>query len=490
MAVGDNRKTIQIADLDLQKINTALAQLSDWVMRLEGRSGGINLRDSVTIQSDKQSLIDFESSNAGKASIAVFGVENATLAFAKGSRKENNGDWVATDTVSVIWALDRAGNGTLYVNTGLVEGQAFSPTVSFVVGSGGSVTPHVLDSSTHTVSGKTAGHVLQALSATTFGFAALSGLNVTNTPAGGIAATTVQAAINELDTEKANLASPTFTGTPAAPTAAVGTSTTQLATTAFVDAEAVAKAGDTMTGTLRVPKLEVDDAAFYLDSDATGPVLAVDTNDFYQYNRAGNTHGFYVGSSRKLGFDANYFLVGPTNPGGFLEAGVASPPTVGATTPAWNCYAKPVAGQWRANSSTAITYAGTAGYAIIWGGNQFDYSNGRIALVTIASVANAGFQVTEAGVYRWSFISNAEMVAGATYTIYATRLNSASSGGLVEYCGLGSVKNWNATATHYHNIAWSGTVLMAANEYLLFTHGGVGNMVDANWNTLSIERIN
>lgn len=50
----------------------------------------------------------------------------------------------------------------------------------------------------------------------------------------------------ELDTEfnniataiatKADLASPTFTGTPAAPTAAAGTNTTQLATTAFVQA--------------------------------------------------------------------------------------------------------------------------------------------------------------------------------------------------------------------------------------------------------------
>ena len=39
----------------------------------------------------------------------------------------------------------------------------------------------------------------------------------------------------ELD-KKANLASPTFTGTPAAPTAAVGTNTTQVATTAFVEA--------------------------------------------------------------------------------------------------------------------------------------------------------------------------------------------------------------------------------------------------------------
>lgn len=33
---------------------------------------------------------------------------------------------------------------------------------------------------------------------------------------------------------KANIASPTFTGTPAAPTAAVSTSTTQIATTAYV----------------------------------------------------------------------------------------------------------------------------------------------------------------------------------------------------------------------------------------------------------------
>ncbi len=40
----------------------------------------------------------------------------------------------------------------------------------------------------------------------------------------------------ELD-KKATIISPTFTGTPAAPTAAVGTNTTQLATTAFVNAE-------------------------------------------------------------------------------------------------------------------------------------------------------------------------------------------------------------------------------------------------------------
>ena len=57
---------------------------------------------------------------------------------------------------------------------------------------------------------------------------------------------------------KANLASPTFTGTPAGPTATAGTSTTQLATTAFVTAVDVLKANidnPTFTGTLTVPTI-------------------------------------------------------------------------------------------------------------------------------------------------------------------------------------------------------------------------------------------
>lgn len=48
---------------------------------------------------------------------------------------------------------------------------------------------------------------------------------------------------------KADTASPTFTGTPAAPTAAVNTNTTQLATTAFVVAEAADAVTDERTAT-------------------------------------------------------------------------------------------------------------------------------------------------------------------------------------------------------------------------------------------------
>lgn len=53
------------------------------------------------------------------------------------------------------------------------------------------------------------------------------------TPSGTIAANTLSGAIVELDSEKAGINSPAFTGTPTAPTATAGTNTTQLATTAF-----------------------------------------------------------------------------------------------------------------------------------------------------------------------------------------------------------------------------------------------------------------
>jgi hypothetical protein len=78
---------------------------------------------------------------------------------------------------------------------------------------------------------------LRIFNGTVWTVATATGANVSNIPSGNIAATTVQGALDELDTEKAALASPTFTGTPTAPTAAAGTNTTQLATTGYVKTE-------------------------------------------------------------------------------------------------------------------------------------------------------------------------------------------------------------------------------------------------------------
>ncbi len=73
---------------------------------------------------------------------------------------------------------------------------------------------------------------------------------------GGSGVTPEQDALIATITAKAPLASPTFTGTPAAPTATGGASTTQIATTAFVQGEITAKAplaNPTFTGTPEAP---------------------------------------------------------------------------------------------------------------------------------------------------------------------------------------------------------------------------------------------
>ena len=83
-----------------------------------------------------------------------------------------------------------------------------------------------------------------------------TGTQITNTPAGQIAATNVQAAINELDTEKVASNSPALTGVPTAPTAAADTNSTQIATTAYADTIKALKANiasPTFTGVPAAP---------------------------------------------------------------------------------------------------------------------------------------------------------------------------------------------------------------------------------------------
>lgn len=75
---------------------------------------------------------------------------------------------------------------------------------------------------------------------------------------------TVQTAIESLENNKAPKASPTFTGTPAAPTASAGTNTTQLATTAFVQT-AIQTAGQNSQGTKTVQSVSAG-----VPSNATG----------------------------------------------------------------------------------------------------------------------------------------------------------------------------------------------------------------------------
>lgn len=103
---------------------------------------------------------------------------------------------------------------------------------------------------------------------------------------------------------KANLASPALTGVPTAPTAVVGTNTTQIATTAFVKAAADSKlalAGGTLTG----PVLGTEIGAnFYSEKvqAAASSYVTVDNGSYITYTATGaNTWAFTT-----TGLDSEY----------------------------------------------------------------------------------------------------------------------------------------------------------------------------------------
>lgn len=103
---------------------------------------------------------------------------------------------------------------------------------------------------------------------------------VANTPAGSIAAITVQAAINELDTEKAPLASPTFTGTVSGITSTmVGLGNVDNTSDATKNAAAVALTNKTIDVDLNtISNLEVDNLKTgVLDTDLSTVSASHDT---------------------------------------------------------------------------------------------------------------------------------------------------------------------------------------------------------------------
>lgn len=140
---------------------------------------------------------------------------------------------------------------------------------------------------------------------------------------------------------KADLAGPTFTGTPAAPTAAAGTNTTQLATTAFVQAALAAMypvgsiysniSDSTNPGTLFgfgtwvaiagrvVVGLDASDTSFDTAGETGGSKDAINVSHTHSVTDSGHTHnmatvastytvsdGAIDGSAHNTGFDRDY----------------------------------------------------------------------------------------------------------------------------------------------------------------------------------------
>jgi hypothetical protein len=118
--------------------------------------------------------------------------------------------------------------------------------------------------------------------------------------------TEIDAEFNNIATAvatKADIVSPTFTGTPAAPTATAGTNTTQLATTAFVGT-AVSNAVTAYDAALTVSTSQIEDSAVTNAKLASGAAVA---NIGYQPVQQGTGVGQQT-NSVKIGWSGTQLL--------------------------------------------------------------------------------------------------------------------------------------------------------------------------------------
>ena len=153
-----------------RRINENLRKVSERIAALEGRSGPTESKNTLSIKADGYKLMDFSGPLAGYASFNAVTGTSRKFELAKGAHRASDKQWVADDTGAVILEMNVDGTMTMYADTGLTVGAAFTPTskISFPAG----IAAHALVGSAHTATGLTAGHVLQATGATTFAFGA------------------------------------------------------------------------------------------------------------------------------------------------------------------------------------------------------------------------------------------------------------------------------------------------------------------------------
>lgn len=110
--------------------------------------------------------------------------------------------------------------------------------------------------------------------------------------------------VHPKDTTKANLASPTFTGTPAAPTAAAGTNTTQIATCAFVTTAVSTKANSADVYTKTEIDTKLTGALHYKGTKATVAALPSSgnvTGDMWHVTETGGEYAWNGSAWEEMG---------------------------------------------------------------------------------------------------------------------------------------------------------------------------------------------
>ncbi len=109
-----------------RRVNEALRRINEQILKLEGRSGTIELRDSLTLTATDPTLVRLGAHGA-LCQMETSQPRSAELAF--GAYRDTDGQWIASDSGAVILQLRSDGTFVKYANTGLTPGAAFTPVV-------------------------------------------------------------------------------------------------------------------------------------------------------------------------------------------------------------------------------------------------------------------------------------------------------------------------------------------------------------------------
>ena len=226
--------------------------------------------------------------------------------------------------------------------------------------------------------------------------------------------------VHPVDTSRAATASPTFTGTPAAPTASTGTNTTQIATTAFVLAQITASAQPLHANLTSVAAIATNVTGLI---KITNGVASVDSSAYLTANQSITFSGDATGTG-----------------------------TTAVTLTLAN------------SGVTAGSYGGNITVDVK--GRVTAISKGQLTLDT-QSTTNASIELGAQGFTNTPFI---DFHSGATLVDYDSRIiasggNGSSGGGTLTYTA--AAHTFNNRPTFNGNTAWDSGNLVISNYALL-----------------------
>lgn len=122
-----NRLVIE-GEVSRATLQVVLDKVSERLDRLEGRSGGVTLEETLTIVGTQGTLF-----RVGNFTINRYGADLEKYALASGARMDSAGQWIALQTKATIQEMDTTQNIKYYYNTGLTPEKPYTPTLELTV---------------------------------------------------------------------------------------------------------------------------------------------------------------------------------------------------------------------------------------------------------------------------------------------------------------------------------------------------------------------